>query len=61
MRETLEWDQRGTITADVALNSRITLFTRFGDWPYRVSLLLLGLSILYFVAYRVRRRNLLVK
>lgn len=61
VRETLEWDQRGTITADVALNSRITLFTRFGDWPYRVSLLLLGLSILYFVAYRVRRRNLLVK
>ncbi|MDR1670926.1 MAG: apolipoprotein N-acyltransferase [Alistipes sp.] len=59
--ETMEWEERGTITADVALNSRMTFFVRFGDWPCRVALLVLGLSVLYFVAYRVRRKNLLVK
>jgi apolipoprotein N-acyltransferase len=60
VRQTLEWDERGTITADVALNRRQTLFTRLGDWPARVSLLTLGLSVLYFIAWRVRRKNNLV-
>ncbi len=60
VRETLEWEERGTITADVALDSRLTLFTRLGDWPCRVSLLVLGLSLLYFIAWRIRRRNHLV-
>jgi apolipoprotein N-acyltransferase len=59
--ETLEWDERGTLTDDVALNDRITLFTRFGDWPCRISLLVLGLSVLYFIAWRVRKKDLLVK
>ncbi len=57
---TLEWERRGTLTADIALNDHMTLFTRLGDWPCRVSLLLLGLSILYFIAWRIRRRNHLV-
>jgi apolipoprotein N-acyltransferase len=61
VRETLEWEERGTLTADVALNDRMTLFTRLGDWPARVSLLLLGLSVLYFIAYRIRRKDNIVK
>lgn len=61
VRETMEWDERGTLTAEVALNRRLTLFARFGDWPARVSLLVLGLSLLYFIAYLVRKKNLIVK
>ncbi len=61
VRETLEWEERGTITDEVALNRRMTLFVRFGDWPARISMLVLGLSILYFIAYRIRKRNLIVK
>ena len=61
VRETLEWEERGTITDDVALNRRMTLFVRFGDWPARISLLVLGLSILYFIAYLIRKKNLIVK
>ncbi len=60
VQQTLEWDERGTITADVSLNSRTTLFTRLGDWPCRISLLVLGLSLLYFIAWRIRQRNHLV-
>jgi apolipoprotein N-acyltransferase len=59
--QTLEWEQRGTITADVALNRRTTLFTRLGDWPARLSLLTLGLSMLYFIAYRIRRKDNIVE
>jgi apolipoprotein N-acyltransferase len=61
VRQTMEWAERGTLTADVALNRRVTLFTRLGDWPCRLSALVLGLSVLYFIAYGVRRKNLLVK
>jgi apolipoprotein N-acyltransferase len=60
VRATLEWEQRGTITDDVALNRRRTLFVRLGDWPARVSLLTLGLSVLYFIAYRIRRKDNIV-
>ncbi len=55
---TLGWDERGTITADVSLSRGQTFYVRFGDWVCRVSLLVFGLSILSFIAYRVRRRDL---
>jgi apolipoprotein N-acyltransferase len=60
VRETLEWDIRGTLTDDVSLNRDMTLYVRFGDWICRISLLVLGLSILYFIAYRVRRKDHMV-
>jgi apolipoprotein N-acyltransferase len=60
VRETLEWEERGTITADVALNRRTTLYVRFGDWICRISLLVLGLSVLYFIAYRIRKKDHIV-
>ncbi|MDR2882490.1 MAG: apolipoprotein N-acyltransferase [Alistipes sp.] len=58
---TLGWEERGTLTANIPVDHRMTVFTRLGDWPCRVSLLLLSLSILYFIAYRIRRRNHLVQ
>ncbi len=61
VRETLEWEERGTITDDVTLDRRQTLFVRLGDWPCRVSLLVMGLSVLYFIVYRVRKKDHFVK
>lgn len=59
--QTLGWEERGVLTADVALNSQMTFYTRYGDYVARISEYVLLLCILYFVAYRVKRRNHLVK
>ena len=56
----LEWDERGMLTADVEVRNDITLYVRNGDWVARISGYIAVLSMLYFVAYRVRRRNHLV-
>jgi apolipoprotein N-acyltransferase len=61
VRGTLEWEERGTITDEVSLSRRQTLYVRFGDWVCRLSLLVLGLSVLYFIAYRVRKKDNIVK
>ncbi len=57
---TLGWQERGVITARVPLSSRMTFYTRHGDYVGRAARFVLLLSLLYFVAYRVRRRNHLV-
>ena len=59
--ETLGWEERGILSAEVPLNSQLTLYTRYGDYVARISEYVLLLCILYFVAYRVKRRNHLVK
>lgn len=56
----LEWDERGLLTADVEVRSDYTLYVRNGDWVARISGFVAVLSLFYFVAYRVRRRNHLV-
>lgn len=56
----LEWDERGALTASVELRSDETIYVRYGDWVARISIYAAVLSLLYFVAYRVRRRNHLV-
>jgi len=56
----LGWDERGTLTADIPLNDRITLYVRYGDYVARLCCYLLLLCVLYFCAYCVRRRNHLV-
>lgn len=61
VRGTLGWDERGTVTDEVSLSRRLTLYVRFGDWVCRISLLVLGLSVLYFIAYRVRKKDHIVK
>ncbi len=57
VRQTLGWQERGAITERVGLNDRLTFYVRFGDWLSRISLLVLGLCVLYFIVYRVRRRG----
>ena len=48
-------------TAEVPLNSELTFYTRYGDCLARISEYILLLSVLYYVAYRYKRRNHLVK
>ncbi|MBR5845225.1 MAG: apolipoprotein N-acyltransferase [Rikenellaceae bacterium] len=57
---TLGWDERGVLTAEVPVEERTTLYVRLGDYVARLSCYLLLLCVLYYVAYRVRRRNHLV-
>ena len=58
---TLGWEERGILTADVPLNTRQTFYTRYGDYLGRIAEYVLLLSLLYYLAYRVRKRNHLVQ
>lgn len=58
--ETLGWEERGVISAEVPLVKTTTIYTRYGDYVARIAQLLTMLSALYYVAYRIRRRNHLV-
>lgn len=51
--ETLGWNKRGAITAEIPLNSEKTFYVRHGDYLARLSLLVLGLSLIYFTFFRV--------
>ena len=57
----LEWDERGILTASLPLNNELTTYTIYGDWIARIARLVALLTLLYYVAYRVRRRNHLVE
>ena len=61
--ETLGWEQRGVITADVAVAtpSEKTFYTRYGDYVGRLSNYLMLLSVLYYIALRIKRKNYLVQ
>ena len=56
----MDWKERGVLTSDVELRNDVTLYVRYGDWIGRLGLLLTFLGVMYFTAYRVRRRNHLV-
>lgn len=56
----LEWDERGVLTAGVELRDSLTVYTRYGDWIARIASYVAILALMYYVAYRVRRRNHLV-
>lgn len=58
--ESLGWDERGVLTDDVALNTKITIYTRYGDYIARVAIFVAILSLLNYMVYRVRRRSHLV-
>ncbi|MCM1351592.1 MAG: apolipoprotein N-acyltransferase, partial [Alistipes senegalensis] len=58
--ETLGWDERGVLTARVPLESRMTVYTRYGDYVARIAVYLLALCLLYAVAYRIRKKSHLV-
>ncbi len=57
---TLGWEERGVLTEEVPLNSELTLYTRYGDYVGRIALYVTLLCLLYYVAYRTKRRNHLV-
>ena len=58
--EALGWEERSVLTARVPLCSARTFYTRYGDYLGRIAQYVTLLSVLYFVAYRVKRRNYLV-
>ena len=58
--QSLGWDRRGALHADIPLNDRLTFYTRHGDYICSLAIYTLGLCMLYFLAYRVRRRAHLV-
>ncbi len=55
--ESLGWDRRGELHADIPLGDSLTFYTRHGDYICSLAIYTLGLCLLYFMAYRVRRRN----
>lgn len=59
--DSLGWDKEGTLTGDVILNDKVTFYAKYGDYIARICNLLFLLSLLYFVAYRYRRRSHLVE
>ena len=58
--EPLEWNERGVLTEEVELRNDITFYTVYGDWIARIATYVAVLAIMYYVAYRTKRRNHLV-
>ena len=58
--DSVGWDQRALLTGEIQANGTLTPYVRSGDYIVRLSLLVLGLSILYYVAWRFRKRSLLL-
>lgn len=58
--ERLEWDERGVITEEVELRDDVTFYVMSGDLVARIATYIAALAVLYFVAYRVKRKNYLV-
>lgn len=58
---TLGWDRQGTLTSTMTTHSNRTFYVRYGDYIARISNLLLLLGLLYFLAYRIRRRDHIVE
>lgn len=58
--QTLGWEERGVLTARVPLCSQMTFYTRYGDYLGRIAQYVTLLCVLYYIAYRYRKRNHLV-
>jgi apolipoprotein N-acyltransferase len=58
--ERLEWDERGVLTEDVELRNDVTFYMMYGDWVARIATYIAVMALLYYVAYRTKRRNNLV-
>lgn len=54
------WDQRASITGELKTNSQITFYAVYGDYIASLCCYILVLSLLYYLAYRIRKRNHLV-
>ncbi len=55
-QQSMEWDERGVLDGTVKLNSKITFYTRHGDYIARIALFMALLSILNYMVFRVRQR-----
>lgn len=55
------WDRRALLTGEINANDTLTPYVRGGDYVVRLSLLVLGLCVLYYVAWRFRKRSLLLE
>lgn len=55
-----QWDERVSLNGTINLNDKLTFYVRFGDMAGRLSILIFSLSMLYYVAYRRRKKDLLV-
>ncbi len=55
----MTWEQRGVLTSDVVLSNEVTTYVKYGDYVARLAQFIAFLSILYFVAYRIKKRNYL--
>lgn len=55
--ETLGWDKRGILTADINLNDKLTFYSIYGDSVGRVSSYIFILSLLYFIAYINKKKS----
>ena len=58
--ERLTCEEEGVLTAEVELRSEKTIYTLYGDWIARIASYVAVLAIMYYVAYRIRKRNHLV-
>lgn len=58
--ERMDWDERGVQTAAVEVRGGETLYVTYGDWVGRMALLVTLLGVLYYSAYRTKRKNHLV-
>lgn len=54
------WDERDALYGVVNLNNKITFYARFGDMAGRLACYLSALGILYFIAYRRRKKDHMV-
>ncbi len=55
----MEWEERGVMTRTLTLNSELTIYAIYGDYIARVMCFVALLSLLYYVAYRARKRHYL--
>lgn len=58
--ERMGWDERGVLTSAVEVREGETAYVTYGDWVGRMALLLTLLGVLYYSAYRIKRKNHLV-
>lgn len=59
--ESLGWDRRGTLTHEVVPSREVTFYAAHGDYVGRLGGYVFLLCLLYYVSYRFRRKDHLVK
>lgn len=59
--DSVGWDRRALLVGTINANETLTPYVRSGDYIVRLSLLVAGLSVLYYIAWRFRKRSLLLE